>query len=662
MPPDPALKRREEEAARGVQPAAADTSDEVVVGSVRRSAIEDTLQNALRGAEPEAAFARVPASVIPRPTRTDTVPAGPIRSSPPASTGSTGSVYPPRIPQAPLPSFHPPPLPPGAANTMPRAAPRPAAIQNTSQPRGSASGGGHETMPPAAFPSDRAPIRPASKPAERNSPAPRLGRMETMHTITQMVEHIPIPRLRVTVESDGGEPTQATTFHDGDECRIGTHPSNDLVLRDRAVSRFHCRIARDGNTWRVIDSSSRNGTRLDGVRVRDAELSTSGLLTVGDSTVRVAAADAAHAVDVPIAPAFGSLAGVSLAMRKLFALLERVAESEINVLIQGESGTGKELVATEIMRRGPRANKPFIVVDCGAISPSLIESELFGHIRGAFTGAERDRIGAFEAANTGTVFLDEIGELPLELQPKLLRALEAKEVRRVGETKPRKIDVRVISATNRELDREVNKGRFREDLYFRLAVIGVRVPPLRERIEDLLLLIRVFLNSLGIPHEEKLFAPEVITNLSQHDWPGNVRELRNYVERTVVLRTPYHEIETRSSKGDGSRPDTGPGSSRPSFGSMGAGFNGIPQGAPSSSGGGSAANVGIGPNGERQAFRVAKESAIDQFERVYLASLMEEAQGNMSKAARIAAMDRMYLHKLVQKHGLRGGNSTLGDF
>jgi DNA-binding NtrC family response regulator len=298
-------------------------------------------------------------------------------------------------------------------------------------------------------------------------------------------------------------------------------------------------------------------------------------------------------------------------MRKLFAVLEKVAASDINVLVEGESGTGKELVTAEIVQRGPRSEQPFVIVDCGAVSPSLVESELFGHARGAFTGAERERVGAFETADGGTVFLDEIGELPLELQPKLLRAIEAREIRRVGEVKARKVNVRVIAATHRDLAREVNRGRFREDLYFRLAVMNVRVPSLRERLEDLPLLIRGFLSVLGVPDQIDLFAPHVLAELEAHDWPGNVRELRNYVERTIVLREPQPAARRQL---------------------------------------GVAGDVDLGTP-----FKLAKDAAVSAFERSYLTALLEAAGDNVSKAARSGGMDRMYLHRLIQKHGLRAG-------
>jgi DNA-binding NtrC family response regulator len=473
-----------------------------------------------------------------------------------------------------------------------------------------------------ASPRTGRPFFPDSPPDE--PPTKAKHREQSVHTVRQLIDTIAIPRLTLAVEREKGAMASKSLVFDGDLCRIGTHSSNDLVLADPAVSRFHCRLVREDGGWRVRDTGSLNGTRLDGVRIRDADLATTpegSVISLGDSIVRVRQAAAEREAFVPMMPSFGALTGTSMAMRKLFGMLEKVAQSDINVLIEGESGTGKELVATEIVQRGTRSDKPFVIVDCGAISPNLVESELFGHVRGSFTGADRDRVGAFEAADGGTVFLDEIGELPLELQPKLLRALEAREIRRVGETRARKVNVRVVSATNRDLEREVNKARFREDLYFRLAVIQVHVPSLRERLDDLPILIRHFLMQLNCPDEERLFPPTVLQEMSKHDWPGNVRELRNYVERTVVLQmaSPTSRRSAPSS---------------PALATQ---------------------NVDI-----RVPFKLAKDAAVDTFERGYLGALLEACNGNMSKAARTAGMDRMYLHRLVQKHGLRGGGNSGG--
>jgi transcriptional regulator with AAA-type ATPase domain len=484
-----------------------------------------------------------------------------------------------------------------------------------------AAAAGQTTRPFIDIPGT-APKPPSFFPAAGDGPPTMLKRDEqSVATVRQLIDTVAIPRLQLTVERESGKATSRTVLYDGDLCRIGTHSSNDLVLQDPAVSRFHCRLVREEGAWRVRDWGSLNGTKLETVRIRDADLPVDATLALGDSIVRVHAVAPAGQAVVPMIPAFGQLAGTSVPMRKLFALLEKVAPSDINVLIEGESGTGKELVANEIGQRSPRVDKPFVVVDCGAISPNLVESELFGHLRGSFTGADRDRIGAFEAADGGTVFLDEVGELPVELQPKLLRAIEAREIRRVGETKPRKVNVRVISATNRDLEREVNRARFREDLYFRLAVMTVRVPPLRERLDDLVILIRVFLQALGVPDQERLFSPQVLSEMSRHDWPGNVRELRNYVERSVVLQKAGPTIR-RSTPG-------------------------VAFGLPPP------VDIGV-------PFKIAKDGAIDTFERAYLTALLEAAGNNMSKAARMAGMDRMYLHRLVQKHGLRGGGTAGG--
>jgi transcriptional regulator with GAF, ATPase, and Fis domain len=446
------------------------------------------------------------------------------------------------------------------------------------------------------------------------------------------------PRVRIAIERIAGTPQKREHVHEGEICRIGSHPSNDLVLGDPTISRFHCRLAREGGAWRIVDSGSTNGTRVDGVKVITAEIEREVVLSIGDSLLRIKPDGEGAAVSVPVVASFGGLVGTSAAMQRLFELIDRVAGSEIDVLVQGESGTGKELVATELVQRSPRAQGPLIVVDCGSISPSLVESELFGHVRGAFTGAERDREGAFEAADGGTVFLDEIGELPLELQPKLLRALEAREVRRVGQTKSKRVDVRVIAATHRDLEREVNRGRFREDLYYRLAKVSVRVPTLRDRIEDLPLLVKNFLAAMDGAGVEKffdrLFSPSVLDDMAQYDWPGTVRELRNFVERSTVLDDvlPTRKSGTMAAvRVDSTDPNAPAGSTPP------------------------AARL---PVDRSLPFRIAKERAVEAFERAYIGPLLQECQGNMSKAARTARMDRMYLHQLAQKYGFRTGKTT----
>jgi DNA-binding NtrC family response regulator len=457
-------------------------------------------------------------------------------------------------------------------------------------------------------------------------------------TSTGQSVEVELPRLAIQVEREAGRASTRTYQHDGDICRVGSAASNDLVIDDPTISRFHCSIQREGGAWRIVDTGSTNGTRVDGVRILSAELEGQAVLALGDSLLRIRP-DGGECASVPILNAFGSLIGTSGAMQKLFATLERVAASDIDVLINGESGTGKELVATEIVQRSARAQGPLVVVDCGSISPTLVESELFGHVRGAFTGADRDREGAFEAADGGTVFLDEIGELPLELQPKLLRALEQREVRRVGTSRARHVDVRVIAATHRELEREVNRGRFRDDLFYRLAKVSVRVPPLRDRLEDLSALVDSFLVAFGRRDGGRLFSATVLEQMQQHEWPGNVRELRNYVERSIVLDdAPPPSLRTMSS---GTMPVFRlTGDEKPSA-----------KPATTSADGQSSKPT---PDIDRSIpFRLAKERAVEKFERAYIGPLLEECEGNMSKAARTARMDRMYLHQLAQKYGFR---------
>jgi DNA-binding NtrC family response regulator len=451
-------------------------------------------------------------------------------------------------------------------------------------------------------------------------------------TTPRISEAVRVPRIQLSIEREAGKTTDRKVTLEGDLLRIGSHPSNDLVLDDRMVSRFHCRLTRGQRAWSVIDNGSLNGTKAGGVWVRDADLTLPECrIEVGDSTVMVQEVGSKSATPIGSSVSFGSLFGSSQAMRRMYDLMQRVARTDATVLIEGESGTGKELITAEIVRRSARSGKPFVVVDCGSISPSVVESELFGHARGAFTGADRHRIGAFEAADTGTVFLDEIGELPLDMQPKLLRVLETGEVRRMGENQLRKVDVRVVAATNRRLEREVNQGRFREDLFFRLSVVTIRVPPLRERIEDVPLLLEAFLSSLEATEKRHLFTQEVIDAMMRHDWPGNVREMRNFIERRVVFDTSGLGMD-----GDG----------------VTAGGNRLT--APP------AAGEGMKEVDIEKPFRLAKDEIIDGFERKYLTSLLAWSDGNVSRAARKAKIDRMYLHRLLQHYGLRK-SSSLSD-
>ena len=352
------------------------------------------------------------------------------------------------------------------------------------------------------------------------------------------------------------------------EVKIGRGREADLQLPDPSVSRLHAKVFRVGGQYFLADLRSRNGTHADGKRITQLSLEDGRMFQVGpfrihfhrpvsgfpageeptappgspsstaDSAetepVRVAKRTEAPAVTVE-AP-FGLIGG-SAHVRKLVATIRRVAASDVPVLIEGETGSGKELVARGIHDASARRERPFIVVNCGAISPNLIESELFGHEKGAFTGATAQRKGAFELSNSGTIFLDEIGELPITLQPNLLRALEQKEVKRVGGNDLLLADVRILAATNRNLREEIARKTFREDLYFRVGAITVSIPPLRDRREDVSTLARHFLAEMKSPASGLLpdLSPAALDAMISHDWPGNVRELRNAIQRAVVM-------------------------------------------------------------------------------------------------------------------------------
>jgi two-component system response regulator GlrR len=335
------------------------------------------------------------------------------------------------------------------------------------------------------------------------------------------------------------------------------------------------------------------------------------VLTLGGTQLRFQLSTGALRRPISDRDRFGRMVGRSGAMRAVFALLEQAASSDATVLIEGETGTGKEATAEAIHRESERRDGPFIVVDCGAIPPQLLESELFGHERGSFTGAVTSRRGAFQAANGGTIFLDEIGELALDLQPKLLRALERREVKPVGATHYTPIDVRVLAATNRNLREEVTARRFRSDLYYRVAVLRVRLPPLRERHEDLGPLIEHMLETMGAaarPQAQALRTEAFMKEVLRHKWPGNVRELRNYLERCMLFEEPVPLTESQV-------------------------------GAPVAALGGT--------------FSEARQRALDAFERTYLQQLLAKHAGKVSAAAPEAGVDRVYLYRLLRKHQLK---------
>jgi transcriptional regulator with GAF, ATPase, and Fis domain len=417
------------------------------------------------------------------------------------------------------------------------------------------------------------------------------------------------------------------------ECfRIGKSPDNDLVLADATVSRDHCEIVRDEKGYLLRDLGSTNGTMLDGAEVREGYLRAGVVIRVGRIELKVR--PFAERIDVLPSEreSFGDLVGRHPAMREIFGLLERLSPTDATLLVGGETGTGKDVLARAAHAASARAAGPFIVVDCGAVAFSLIESELFGHEKGAFTGAIEQRKGAFELAHKGTLFLDEIGELPLELQPKLLRALESRRIRRVGGEREVAIDIRVIAATHRNLRLEVERGKFREDLYFRLAVVPMHLPPLRERRDDVPLLAEHLLGRLpsdtGSGSAALTISKEALMALRAHDWPGNVRELRNVLERAVLMTRAAGEQEVR--------------------------MLGLPAAAdPATRGGAKASAWPVSEFDPARSYRETRERWEGDFERRYVTWLLGRHDNNVSSAARAAGMDRKYLHKLAKKHGLR---------
>ena len=419
-----------------------------------------------------------------------------------------------------------------------------------------------------------------------------------------------VRRFRLTVME--GPRAGTTVQSDSDRCSVGSHALNQFVIDDPTVSRFHCEVKIGADGARVRDLDSLNGTIVDGVTVAEAFLRGGSLLRLGRAVVRFEFSTESNRLPVSDKTSFGSLVGTSVEMRTCFALMEKAAASDSTVLFEGETGTGKTRAAQTVHEESARKDGPFVVVDCAAIPANLLESELFGHEKGSFTGAQGRRVGAFEEASGGTIFLDEIGDLPSELQPKLLRVLENREIRRIGSNTYQPIDVRVIAATNHDLRAAVNSGRFRPDLYFRLAVVKIPIPSLRQRPEDLPALVDQVLRSLGSDEARSapLRTPEFIEQLRQSAWPGNVRELRNHLERCLVFENALPLSEPGPASGE-IKPDP------------------------------------------RLPYATARRRALDQFERGYLEALLRLHHGKVTSAASAAEIDRVYFYRLLRRHGIR---------
>jgi DNA-binding NtrC family response regulator len=457
--------------------------------------------------------------------------------------------------------------------------------------------------------------------------ASNAGDVDANETLPRGSQGLPVTTLRVEVVA--GPDVGTARVAEADTLTIGSADGNDLVLRDPTVSRFHVDLSRGANGITVRDHHSTNDTMVAGVRIRHAVVPAGTVLALGDTRIRISDGDEV-VVEVHGTDNLRGLRGRTPGMQRLMARIERASQTDKAVLLIGESGTGKEICGRALHDLGPRRDGPFETVDSGALSANLVASELFGHERGAFTGADRQHIGAFERAAGGTLFLDEIGELPETLQATLLGVLERHKIRRVGGRTDIPVDVRVIAATNRDLRAEVNAGSFRLDLYYRLAVVVLALPPLRDRPDDIPLLVEHFVRDSGyVGRADELFTPETMRALRAHRWPGNVRELRNLVEATLAMgETP--EV-------DG-----------------GVAIAGQPEPPPTSANDPS-------PNGPADLiesllelpYKDARDDLLRQFESRYVRHLLERTKGNVSRAAREARMDRSHLTDLLVRHKIR---------
>ncbi len=441
--------------------------------------------------------------------------------------------------------------------------------------------------------------------------------------------HKQLRRVMLRVKSGPDRGAQITVARS--RITVGRSAVNDLVLTDTSISGTHAEIVLGDTGVQLHDLDSTNGTWVGGIRIRSAYIEPGMALKVGKSDIELLSADE---VQIPISGEdhFGAMYGRSPAMREVFAVLERVAPTEMSVLIGGETGSGKELVARALHDESNRQKGPFVVLDCGSLPRELAEAAILGHKKGSFTGAVSDRAGCFEEADGGTLFLDEIGELPLDLQPKLLRVLDRREVQRIGESHVRKVDVRVVAATHRDLRMMVGQGAFREDLYFRLSVMSVDLPPLRERGDDVIMLAEKFLDdfarSMGGGVAPRL-SESARDALLAEKFSGNVRQLKNMMLRAAHL-CRNGMVEPND---------------------LHLGRRDEPQRVSNSDEGGGGGG-GFDPALYDQPFKESKQTMVDAFEREYFSRLLDKTDGNLSRAAAEAGITRYYLRELLKRLGM----------
>ena len=439
------------------------------------------------------------------------------------------------------------------------------------------------------------------------------------------VTTLTLPKCKLMVMTDGIP--QRDYVINKDTILIGNAPTNDLVLNDDTVSKTHAEILKTKSGYLIRDLDSTNGTFVGNVRVKEVFLAANANIRIGKTKIKFTPQDELIDIYPSKKSQFGDLLGQSLEMRKIFGILEKIAPTNVTVVIGGETGTGKELVARAIHEDSKRGKMPFVIFDCGAVAENLIESELFGHEKGSFTGATNARQGAFESADTGTIFLDEIGELSLDLQPKLLRVLETGEIKRVGADRPKRVNVRVICATHRNLKEMVSQGLFREDLYFRLSVVPVYLPPLRKRKEDIPLLIEHFLKEAQAEAPDSHvsgISEEVKKIFEDFRWPGNIRELKNAIDRAFsfcdsdtidVAHLPDYMKDTHAVLEN----------------SFNSSTTELDASLP---------------------FKEAKEKWVENFEKDYLIKILKNNDLNISKAAKEAGIDRKSIQRLLKKYNL----------